>query len=139
MTHPGGSTSGLLTDGVLRVAGNFTSWSSGGENFAATGNHRTILDGTAAQTIDTYFNGAGQSRFWDLEIQNVAGVAMVRNLRVSNDFDIAASFTVNAGLTATVSGTFTLQVAGTLNNSGTVTAAACSLLGTVNGTAPICP
>ena len=36
----GGSTDGLLTDGILRVTGNFT---GSGAAFSATGNHKTIV------------------------------------------------------------------------------------------------
>jgi len=75
----GGSTLGLLTAGELRLAGNFTAWTSDPENFAPTGDHLTTLDGTAAQTVYLYHSGSSQARFEDLVVSNPAGATFLGN------------------------------------------------------------
>jgi len=134
----GGSTDGLLTAGELRVAGDFTAYYGGNTPtvFRATGTHRTVLDGAAAQNLYTYFNGATQSHFNDLEILNTSGVATSTHLRAGGDVDLYGVWSV--AHTVTIEGLLTLNTGSTLDNGGTVNAATClNLNATIIGTIPL--
>lgn len=63
-----------LTDGILEIKGNFEQKSSGGDpaNFSPSNNHKTILDGTAAQSVT--FDSLGASMFNLLEINKPLAV-----------------------------------------------------------------
>ncbi len=135
----GGSTIGLLTDGELRLAGNFTAWTSDPENWAPTGAHRTTLDGGAAQTVYLYYSGASQGRFEDLVVENPTGVTFLGTTRVSDALTVSGVLNISLGQTALVAGAFTLEAGATLDNEGSLQANACTLAGTVTGNAPICP
>src|SRR5438552_9077825 len=52
VTFQGSNETGLLTAGTLNIGGNFTE-SSGccADNFAASGTHTVVFNGTAAQTV----------------------------------------------------------------------------------------
>jgi hypothetical protein len=73
----GGSTSGLLTGGVLIVAGNFTQTNAGGSalSFAPSGTHRTNLGAGTPHSVSfaTPGSGAGGSHFQTLEITGASG------------------------------------------------------------------
>jgi hypothetical protein len=73
----GGSTSGLLTNGWLRVSGNFTQTNAGGSatSFAPSGLHKTTLGSGAALTVSfgTPGSGAGGSHFQSLEVTPATG------------------------------------------------------------------
>jgi hypothetical protein len=74
----GGSTTGLLTDGVIYAGGNVSTDCCVSTSLAPSGNHRFVLDGPGAQTVSFYTPGATSQRFWDLEIDNSAGVTFRR-------------------------------------------------------------
>jgi hypothetical protein len=78
----GGSTAGLLTDGTLRVNGNFNQ--DGGtstESFAASSNHRTILacPGTSVQ-FENPGDTAGTSHFHTLRIDVPGDVSLLSDV-----------------------------------------------------------
>lgn len=109
----GGATTGLLTDGVLLVAGHFEQRNDASERatFQASGNHRTVLNGAGAQR----FHPEGNASFGYLEFANTGGgidgeleqqVAVARTLRVSTPvpftggdigFDVEDSLVTVAG------------------------------------------
>jgi len=69
----GGNETGSLTAGELRVAGNFNQGSNGDPAaFAASGTHRTVLNGTSLQSI-SFVNVPG-SYFQDLDISQTVGI-----------------------------------------------------------------
>lgn len=73
-TFNGGDTTGLLTDGVLSIGGNFRqafySWGSSGSpsSFAASGSHKVRFIGTNTQSV--YFDTPGNSYFQNVELAN---------------------------------------------------------------------
>jgi hypothetical protein len=73
----GGSTSGLLTGGVLIVSGNFAQTNAGGSalSFAPSGLHKTNLGTGTPHTVSfgTPGSGAGGSHFQTLEITGASG------------------------------------------------------------------
>lgn len=83
-TFGGGSTNGLLTDGVLVISGNFTQDAeSNSESFAASGNHRTVFGGLG-NNQQSFFatpgEGAGTSHFANVEMsKGEAGTHVVLN------------------------------------------------------------
>jgi hypothetical protein len=79
----GGDTTGLLTAGTLNAKGSFTSNSSSFTNFAASGAHLTVLNGTAAQTVSFIYPGATNNRFQNLLITNTVGVSLATNAVVN--------------------------------------------------------
>jgi len=69
----GGNETGSLTAGELRVAGNFNQGSNGDPAaVAASGTHRTVLNGTTLQSV-SFVNVPG-SYFQDLDISNTVGI-----------------------------------------------------------------
>lgn len=99
----GASTLGLLTDGELRVGGNFTAWTSEPESFAPTGGHRTVLDGDVVQTVYLHFNGPGEARFQELEVDNPGGVSLRSTVRVTDDVTLTAG-TLEGAQTVVIGG-----------------------------------
>jgi len=73
----GGSTSGLLTNGWLRVIGNFTQTNAGGSatSFAPSGLHKTTLGSGAPLTASLGSPGSGAtgSHFQNLEVTPATG------------------------------------------------------------------
>jgi hypothetical protein len=73
----GGSTSGLLTNGWLRVTGNFTQTNAGGSatSFAPSGLHKSTLGSGVASTVSfgTPGSGATGSHFQNLEVTPATG------------------------------------------------------------------
>jgi hypothetical protein len=73
----GGSTSGLLTNGWLRVTGNFTQTNAGGSatSFAPSGLHKSTLGSGVASTVTfgTPGSGATGSHFQNLEVTPATG------------------------------------------------------------------
>ncbi|HUF50999.1 MAG TPA: hypothetical protein VMN60_09215, partial [Longimicrobiales bacterium] len=140
VTINGQSTSGLLTAGELRVAGNFTQGSGSvhAAAFAPSGTHRTIFDGTAAQTASFWHPGTTSSRFQHVEITGAGGVTFTSNVFTGGDVDVTSALTVASSTTTSVGGSLIVRLAATLTNSGTVNAATCLLSGLLIGTAPVC-
>jgi hypothetical protein len=74
------STSTVLTDGLLRIGGSVTFVSALTTNaspFAASGSHRTVLDGTAAQMVRD--SGVAVVDFQQLTLQNPSGGVSFEN------------------------------------------------------------
>jgi hypothetical protein len=100
-------SSTALTAGTLRVRGNFVQQNSG-QGFNASGSHRTIFDGTAAQSISFQYSGSGQSRFHHLQVINTAGVTFATSVRAGGDATVSAGTVTSAGgTTATLLGDLT--------------------------------
>lgn len=107
----GASTLGLLTDGALRVGGNFTAWTSEPESYAPTGGHRTVLDGDVVQTVYLHFNGPGEARFQELEVANPGGVSLRSTVRVTDDV-ILTTGTLEGAQTVVIGGDLREAVGG---------------------------
>ncbi|MCB9532548.1 MAG: PKD domain-containing protein [Myxococcales bacterium] len=88
----GRASAGRLVDGTLRVAGNFEARNV--QAFAATGRHRTVLDGSAEATLTFNRGGAADQRFASLE---VAGAD--RTITVSGALVSTGETRVGAGVT----------------------------------------
>lgn len=98
-TKSGTSSTGLLTDGVLEVKGNFNQktgsfyyspyWFYKNDNFAASGNHKTILSGSF-KTVN--FDNPYDSHFANVEIKAgtefTAESKLAMNCDLSNNFEI---------------------------------------------------
>jgi hypothetical protein len=85
----GGSTSGIMSDGTLRVAGDFTqSTGFSAQSFAPSMNHITVLDGTGTQQVSIESPTLSESRFHNLQIENTSAGGIVLNtaLLVRNNF-----------------------------------------------------
>ena len=123
----GGNESGQLTAGVLRVAGNFTQAAGSFQSFQASGTHKVILNGSAAQTVSFNTPGVGNSVFQDLDLANAAGVQFLSSLTV------AGNLTLTTPLALSDAGTQTLTVLGLLTTPAT------SSLTLANFTTPTAP
>jgi alpha-tubulin suppressor-like RCC1 family protein len=101
MLFTGGSTAGLLTEGLLEVAGRLVQDNSGTGNpatsFGASGNHTTRLIGGGARQVDIFNTGtgAGFSHFANLDVSVLTG---------SVDFVRFNTVFVDGTLTSTPSG-----------------------------------
>lgn len=95
MRLQGGSTSGLLTSGVMRVTGNITTSST---SFAPSGTHKVVLEGTSDQTLDS------SSSFHNLEIATTSPVRLSANVDVNGTFtsSVSGDSIVGNGRTFTV-------------------------------------
>ena len=105
-TFAGAPLPGRLTAGVFLVAGDFQQVYIGSnwEGFQASGTHRTVLNGTAAQSVSFTNPGAsGQSSFFHhLEIANAAGVTFSTNAVANGKLRISAAAAVSGAGTVTV-------------------------------------
>src|SRR5205814_5963707 len=76
-TLHGSDENGQLTAGVLNVRGNFAQSGAyvSAASFAASGTHKVVLNGNAAQSVsmDSAGIGTGNSHFQKLEIGNTSG------------------------------------------------------------------
>ncbi len=119
----GGSTAGLLTAGVLKIAGNFVQTAgTSNTSFAASGTHKTLLGAPGIKIINfaTPGTGAGGSHFGNLDVTAATG-----GLNLSNDIVAdGALISLPAGSAPTISGTSKKITAMSL----TVTAAGTSLV-----------
>lgn len=98
-----------LSDGEIRVAGDFTATGSTSA-FGAQGNHRVTLDGTADQTVTLSSAGTGDQHFYDLVVANGTGTVFFGS-------DVAVAGTMTIPGTAYVDGTgYSLYVAGGLQD-----------------------
>src|SRR6185503_18498979 len=91
-------TSGLMSDGVLLVTG--TLRVQRGRSFRASGSHRTVLNGTAAQSLRAR-NG---TRFQTLEIVNPVGpvsIAPARPIDEDVDVTVLGKFAVRTSIAVT--------------------------------------
>jgi hypothetical protein len=70
-------SSTVLTNGVLRLKGNFSQLATvSNQSFVATTPHKTVLDGVAGQTISFATPGSPGSWMSSLEIRNAAGIVL---------------------------------------------------------------
>jgi len=139
-TFNGGSTSGQLTAGSLFVRGAFSAGSSSSTNFAPSGTHATVLNGTASQTVNLTFPGAANQAFQNLSVNNAAGVVFGSSVQVNSGTTVNSG-NVTGSTTATLAGNLTDAVGGrwqvantTLSGSPTVIPAAMTTNLTVSGT-----
>ena len=108
-TFAGGSTSGRLTGGVLRVAQDFSQIAATSpESFVATSNHRLVLNGAAPQTVTMMTSGnAGPSNIGDLIIANTADTVDIGEpTRIADRFEIQTGAHVVASDTVRLTGSF---------------------------------
>jgi len=82
----GGSETGLMTGGVLRVTGNLTSGVFLADHFAPSGTHKTILGSAAPATLNFQsFQGAPSGRFKVLEVSGAtAGLSVLSAVTVDS-------------------------------------------------------
>lgn len=102
----GGSETGLLTAGTLRVGGAFTKAGGAADAFAGSGAHLVVLDGGAAQSVS--IDAPASSRFQHLQIANAAAMDILPTTGIAIDGDLLVSsgaFNLN-GQTVTVAGNF---------------------------------
>ncbi len=131
----------LLTAGVMILTGgNFDN--SSFDNFSASGTHKVVFGGTAAQTISMSAPGPASvnSHFRDLEISNAAGVSFSSGGQVNGNVLITAGNV--SGSTVTIAGNLVdpLNTRWQLNNtvlSGTNPSFPDSLASNVTFTAPV--
>jgi len=88
-TFGGASDDGLLNTGTLSIAGNLTQ-SGGSGTFEASGTHRTVFNGTAAQAISFSDPGPnrGDSHFQNLDIVTGAQVQFVTDTHVRGQLTV---------------------------------------------------
>jgi len=113
-TFNGGSTTGLLTAGIINIAGNFDEAASPLTNFAPSGTHKVVFNGTAPQTIKFQFSGTTDSHFQNVEFNNVAGVSLLSNVFANGQI------IVGTAVNQSISGTGQVFTAGGANIDGAV-------------------
>jgi hypothetical protein len=96
---PSQSHLGHLTAGVLVARSSFFQGGANDTAFAATGTHRTVFDGGAAQTIDP--RGAA-FHFQNLELRSTAGVSAVSPVTVTGQLISANPAVSLSGTSITV-------------------------------------
>jgi len=114
----GGDTTGLLTAGTLNIKGNFISDTSSLTNFAPSGTHLTVLNGTASQLVSTIFPGPSNNRFQNLRLANTAGAVFSTNTQVNGNFDVTAAANVSGGGTITIVGAMTTPSGSAVTTAG---------------------
>jgi formylmethanofuran dehydrogenase subunit C len=134
-----GNAASRLTDGLVRVMGNFRA-----ATFPSAGT-KVLLEGDTLQvvTIVSYsFLGTANAYFHDLEITNRTGVELRRDgatlIRVQRHLDLVGRMTNPVGGNAQVFGTMYLRPTSVLINEGTLVVAACVKQAghTISGTDP---
>lgn len=92
----GGSTTGLLTAGFLRVQGDFVQGGATSSSFRATGLHHTEFSGSVPQSISMANSGAGatNSRFSRLDLDNL----LFTPVRVTLETDVFATWVSDTSL-----------------------------------------
>jgi hypothetical protein len=97
----GGSTAGLMTDGVLKVGGSFSQTSGISTlSFAPSGNHKTVLGSGAVRVVNFASPGTGAtgSHFANLDVTaGSGGISLVNNIVVDG-----ALISAPTGLTPTL-------------------------------------
>jgi hypothetical protein len=115
----GGSTVGLLTNGVLRVGGSFTQTSgTSSTSFAASGNHTTIIGAAAVRIVNfaTPGTGGAGSHFGNVDVTaGSGGITLVNNIVVDGSL-----ISLPTGTAPTISGgkTITAMSLGVTRASG---------------------
>lgn len=99
----GGSTVGLLTDGVIKLGGSFGQTAgTSNTSFAASGNHKTVMGAGAVRVANfaTPGSGAAGSHFGSLDVTAASG-----GLTLANDIFVDGTLSsVPTGLTPTITG-----------------------------------
>jgi hypothetical protein len=99
----GGSTSGLMTNGVLKVGGSFSQTAgTSSTSFAPSGNHKTVLGSAAVRVANFATPGTGGtgSHFANLDVAAASGgLTLVSNIVVDGTL-----ISVPTGLTPTITG-----------------------------------
>ncbi|MFQ5665123.1 MAG: Ig-like domain-containing protein [Candidatus Binatia bacterium] len=112
----GGNTVGLLTAGVLEVAGDFSQPSflngfSRAASFAASGSHTVVFNGIAPQTVS--FNKPTASHFQRVTFANPAGVQLKTGARITGVATISEGTVSSAsGVTVSLGGSLVDAVGG---------------------------
>jgi hypothetical protein len=126
-TFAGGSTSGRLTGGVLRVAQDFSQIAATSpESFLATANHRLVLNGPDLQRVTMMTSGA--SRIGGLVVANTgdAGLSLESDVQVNGDLSASTSAPINQAVP------YTLTVNGNVTTAGPLSLNALSVAGALN-------
>ena len=92
----GASESGLLTNGLITLSGNFFQTNTA-TSFAASGSHQVVFAGAGAQSIN--MTNPGPSTFNKLTSGNSIGVALLTNVVTASDLTTAGPITGAFGLT----------------------------------------
>src|SRR3989442_1224689 len=103
ITFDGQSTDGVLTAGVLEVRGDFFVGGSTGPNFAASGTHKVVFDGTGPQLLQ-FCCAAGARHFQDVEFANPAGVNINREAQANGNVTITSGDITGPGITFVLAG-----------------------------------
>jgi hypothetical protein len=106
-TFTGGSTNGLLTDGIMFVNGNFSQ--TGASSFSATGSHRVILNGATLQNVSVP-NG----QFANLDANSPGGMIAQSDLFLTGSLSSPAGPMNLNGHRVIVGGSFQTSGTGTL-------------------------
>jgi hypothetical protein len=115
----GGSTAGLMTNGVLKVGGSFTQTSGTDiQSFAPSGNHKTVLGAAAVRVVNFASPGTGASgsHFANLDVTaGSGGISLVNNIAVDGSL-----ISLPTGTAPTISGgkTITAMSLGVTRASG---------------------
>ncbi|MFC1892087.1 hypothetical protein ACFLZT_06805, partial [Thermodesulfobacteriota bacterium] len=98
----GGSTDGTLTAGVINVKGAFYGNSY---LFSASGSHKVVFNGTAAQTANFSSAGSSGAHFQDAEFANPAGVNFISDAYIAGTATVTnGNVTSDTGRTVTING-----------------------------------
>ncbi|HET7025476.1 MAG TPA: hypothetical protein VFI39_09760, partial [Gemmatimonadales bacterium] len=99
------SSSGDLTAGTLVLRGTFTQGAGSSNAFSASGTHRTIFAGSAAQAI--FFANAAQalSHFQDVTFDNAAGITLSTPMAATGTATVQTGVVTGAGRSASLGAT----------------------------------
>ena len=132
VTQGNGNSSSILTAGIMTVKGDFTQLNHNGwgDNFAASGTHKVVLDGQGVQTVSfqnssSFFNeleaGPNTELHWKGYISMTS--PMQHDLVIhGNELRVSSKTLELNGHTLKVIGSLLLENGGTINlNGGTLT------------------
>ncbi|MCZ6915982.1 MAG: hypothetical protein O7I93_04315 [Gemmatimonadetes bacterium] len=109
----GGSTAGMLPDGVIFVGGNFTQLGDP-SSFAASGVHQVIFDGLSPQTIT--FTDFTNSFFQNLSGAGFADIVIASEIEVTGNMSVTSPGSVlGSGMEINVRGNFDIGIGATLS------------------------
>jgi hypothetical protein len=130
----GGDHTGLLTNGVLSVGGDFTVTDRSPTGFVASGNH--YLELLANGTSLVSFAVPGQQAISQLYVGSSGATTFITDAAVSGNAVVAGVWSVPANVTVTIGGQLQLYPGSTLDVNGTVTAveSCLNLGGQITGT-----
>lgn len=115
-TFSGGSTNGLLTDGILAVAGDFTKLGGDTAAFLSDGAHTVVLNGAGAPQAVSFDTTStltdARSQFRTLRIENPQGITFTNKLVALQDIQVVGTGPILGD---------TLALLGNLTTAGNVT------------------